>query len=168
MADDDKDLDLDVVEEDKPKSKLMLIIIIVVVVLLGGGGGAFFVMSSGGEEGMEGEGGEEEVRKQAIYLPMKPPFVINYTVRDRQRYAQINVSLMARDDYIIEALQRHMPLIRNNLVSSFSALEFEEVQTVEGKEMMRETALEEIQSILMEEVGEPGLEQVLFTNFVIQ
>ncbi|MBV1883792.1 MAG: flagellar basal body-associated FliL family protein [Pseudomonadales bacterium] len=167
MADDDKDLDLDVVEEDKPKSKLMLIII-VVVVLLGGGAGAFFFLTAGGEEGEEGEESAEEVRKQAIYMPMKPPFVINYTVGSRQRYAQINVSLMARDDFIIEALQRHMPLIRNNLVAAFSAIEFEEVQTTEGKEMMRETALEEIQAILTEEIGEPGLEQVLFTNFVIQ
>ena len=170
MADDDKDLDLDVAEEEKPKSKLMLIIIILVVLLGGGGAAAFFLMSSGGGEGGEmGEDGEiVEVRKPAIYLPMKPPFVINYASKGRQRYAQINVSLMARDSAIIDEMMRHMPLIRNNLVAVFSSQEFEEVITTEGKESMRDLALEEIQAILMEEVGEPGLEKVLFTNFVIQ
>jgi flagellar FliL protein len=169
MADEDKDLDLDVVEEEKPKSKLMLIIIVVVVVLLlGGGAAAFFLMSSGEEEMSEEEMSPEAMKKSAIYVPMKPAFVINYTSHGRQRYAQIDVSLMTRNDLAVDTLQRHMPLIRNNLVAVFSAQDFEEVKTTEGKEAMRDLALEEIQAILVEEIGEPALEKVLFTNFVIQ
>ena len=69
---------------------------------------------------------------------------------------------------IIESLESNMPLIRNNLVTVFSSQEFSELQTPEGREILREAALETAQNILIEETGEEGLEQVLFTDFVIQ
>ncbi|MBL4795767.1 MAG: hypothetical protein JKY24_09795 [Pseudomonadales bacterium] len=101
---DDKDLDLDVTEEEKPKSKLVLIVIVLVVVLAGGGAAAFFLMSGGGGDDEDFEEGEvAEVKKVAIYVPMKPAFVINFMVGGRTRYAQIDVTLMTRDGYVVDA-----------------------------------------------------------------
>ncbi len=37
-----------------------------------------------------------------------------------------------------------------------------------GKDILRQQALDEVQRVLEEETGEPGVEQVLFTNFVMQ
>ncbi|VAX05680.1 hypothetical protein MNBD_GAMMA19-792, partial [hydrothermal vent metagenome] len=38
----------------------------------------------------------------------------------------------------------------------------------EGKETLREEALEVVQQILEEETGDPGIEAVYFTSFVMQ
>ena len=169
MADGDvKDLDLDV-EDEKPKSKLMLFVIIGVVVLLGGGAAAYFLlMSDSSESESAAEAEQVSTKAPAIYLPLKPPFVVTYMAGSRQRFVQITVSLMTRDEEAVGAIEQHMPLIRNNLVTVFGLQEFEELKSQEGKEAMRQAALEEIQMIIEEELGKPGVEQVLFTNFVIQ
>lgn len=153
--------------EEKPKSKMLLIIIIALVVLLIGGGVAAFLMMSGGEEETAAES-SEPAQMPAIYFDFKPPFVVNYKWKNRQRYVQISLSMMTRDDSVIATLQKHMPLVRNNLVMILSAQDFEVLRTPEGKEALRQSILEELQKIMTDETGEPGVEQVLFTNFVMQ
>lgn len=154
--------------EEKPKSKMLLIIIIAVLVaiLVGGGVTAFFLMS--GDDGAEAEEVGDVAQAPAIYYELKPPFVVNYTWKGRQRYVQIGVAVMTRNEAVIGAIQKHMPLVRNNLVMVFGSQEFEGLRTLEGKEMLREKALEEVQTIVSEELGEPGVEKILFTNFVMQ
>ena len=61
-----------------------------------------------------------------------------------------------------------MPAIRNALVMLLSGQSFETLQTPEGKEALREQALVKIQEVLQQEIGKPGIEQVLFVNFVMQ
>ncbi|MAR90586.1 MAG: flagellar basal body-associated FliL family protein [Pseudomonadota bacterium] len=163
MADEENNTE----EQAKPKSKLMLIIIIVLVVLLIGGGVAAFLMMSGGDDSAE-EVAAEPTQQPAIYFDFKPPFVVNYQWKGRQRYVQISLSLMTRNPAAIETINTHMPLVRNNLVMILGSQDFEMLRTPEGKEALRQSILEELQKILTEEMGEPAVEQVLFTNFVMQ
>ncbi len=171
MAEEEKELDLDVEEEAKPKSKL-IIIIVVVVLLLGGIGAAVMLLMGGDDE--EESSSEEvpaeelEVKTPAIYIPMKPSFIVNFATPGAQRFLQVEVNLMTRNPAVVNVVEQHIPLIRNNFIALFSAQEFEEVATTEGKEALRQAALEEIQNIINDEMGEPGIEQVLFTAFVIQ
>ena len=174
-------------EQEKPKSKMLIIIIAVLVVLLIGGGVAAFFMLSGGDEPVTEES-SEPTQKPAIYFDFKPPFVVNYQWKGRQRYVQISLTVMTREPAAIDLINTHMPLVRNNLVMVLGAQDFETLRTTEGKEMLRQTMLEEIQKVLMEESGGapaaagaeggdtglmagsgvPVIEQVLFTNFVMQ
>lgn len=120
-------------------------------------------------EGQEGaDEPEEPVKQPAIYYPLKPAIIVNFEARGRQRYLQADLTLMARDELVIEAVELHMPMIRNALVLLFGGQLYEELQTAEGKELLRQQALESVQMLLEQEIGEPGVEQVLFTNFVMQ
>ncbi len=121
------------------------------------------------EQALEEAEAEPSSSKQpAIYYPLKPPIIVNYQARGRQRFLQIELTLMARDDYAIDAIETHMPMIRNGLVMLLSGQVYEDLQTAEGKELLRQRALEEIQQLLQQEIDKPGIEQVLFTNFVMQ
>ena len=163
MADDDKK------GEDAPKSNKMLIIIIIVLILvLIGGGAAAFFMLGGDKDASKESDVSTPTNAPAIYYDLKPPFVVNYSWKGRQRYVQINLAVMTRKEAVVAALQKHMPLVRNNLVQIFGAQDFEGLRTPEGKEIMRQAALEDLQKILVDETGEEGIEQVLFTNFVMQ
>lgn len=128
--------------------------------------GAEEVTSATGEEA-PAEAIEPESKK-AIYYPLKEKFVINYNVRGRQRFLQAEVNLMFRDNDVAKAIEQHMPRIRNDLIMLFSGQEFEDLQTPEGRELLRQDAVRQVRRILEEETGEPGVEQVLFTSFVMQ
>jgi flagellar FliL protein len=94
--------------------------------------------------------------------------VVNFKQGTRTRYLQVGVNLMSKDPDGVKAATTHLPLIKNNLIMLFSGQEFEALQTPEGKEALRQSALQEVQKILQEKIGKPGIEQVLFTDFVMQ
>ncbi|MBL4832879.1 MAG: flagellar basal body-associated FliL family protein [Pseudomonas sp.] len=153
-----------------PKSKKKLLILIgaaFLAVLLSAGGAAYFLM--GGEEQPEEEAADAAPTKQvALYQPMDPAFVVNYTHENRRRYMQVNVVLMGRDPQKMAAVGQHMPLLRNELVLQFSSEEFASLFTPEGKEALRDRATLAVQSTLEKELGDPVIESVLFTNIVLQ
>lgn len=133
-----------------------------------------------------------------IYYPLKPNFTVNYDVNGRQRFLQAELTLMYRDETLVKTLELHMPAVRNGLVMLLSNQTFDELQTQEGKEKLRADALKTIQDIITKErtaatnvdkdddeeekpaekakgkskekpkKAEPNIEQVLFTNFVMQ
>ena len=75
---------------------------------------------------------------------------------------------MARDQDVIDAVEEHRPLLRNNLLLLFSAQTPESIGSPEGKEELRREALTEVQTTL-EELGEPAaVEDLYFTSLVVQ
>ncbi|WP_054112604.1 flagellar basal body-associated FliL family protein [Marinagarivorans algicola] len=155
------------------KKKLIFLIILAVVLVGLSVGGTIVALKvlSPPPEAVDSEAVEEaveEVKAPAIYYPIKPSVVVNYDHKGRQRYAQVDVTLLIRDPAIVSAIELHAPTIANALVLTIGGQNYEEVQTAEGKELLRQECLQEIQKILEEEVGSVGVEQVLFTNFVMQ
>lgn len=152
--------------EEKKKSKLPLIIGLVVV-LAGGGAGAWF-------SGLLGGGEEEEVKKvdvsqlPAQYVYLKPEFISNYIIDGRSRYMRIEVVAMTRDDEVVLALDQHMPTVRNQLVMLFGNTDYEALKTHEGKLALQQAALSEVQTVMKKEIGNDGVEQILFMDFVLQ
>lgn len=104
----------------------------------------------------------------AIYYPLKPPIVVNFSVKGRQRFLQAELTLMTRDIDVVSAIELHQPMIRNALLLLMGGQAYAELQSAEGKELLRQQSLQEIQRLLNQEIGKPGIEQVLFTNFVMQ
>jgi flagellar FliL protein len=104
----------------------------------------------------------------AIYYPLKPQLNVNFSVRGRQRTLVAELTFMTRDESIISAIELHQPMIRNALIMLIGGQSYEELQTAEGKELLRQQCLQEIQRLLEQEVGKSGIEQVLFTSFVMQ
>jgi len=125
-----------------------------------------------GDEGSDEEGTEEEEGEgeslPAIYLPIDPAFVVNFASQGKARFLQVTVEVMTRDPVMPDQIKLHMPVIRNNLMLLFSSQSYDGVSTLEGKETLREEALEVVQQILEEETDDPGIEAVYFTSFVMQ
>ncbi len=158
-------------EGGKSKKKLIIIVAIVIIVSIGLSIGAtlFFLNGDDSEDGgAEGDAPVEEVKLPAVYLDIKPPFVVTYDVSGKQRYMQVFVSAQSRDQASLDAMELHMPLIRNKLIMLFSAEDFEKLQTPEGKESLRASSLALINEMLEKESNGSSIEQVLFTNFVMQ
>lgn len=104
----------------------------------------------------------------AVYYPLKPPLMVSFSVRGRARFVQAELTLMTRDPSVISTVELHQSMILNALNMLIGGQSFEELQTAEGKELLRQQCLQEIQRLLQKEIGKPGIEQVLFTSFVMQ
>jgi flagellar FliL protein len=120
---------------------------------------------SGGHGGGHGEPAAGQV---PTYQPLDPPFIINFEDQGMLRYLQIGLSVMSRDKEVIDAVNNNMPQIRNDLILLFGNQKMEILNSSEGKEKLRAQALELVQTILDREIGEPGVEAIYYTAFVMQ
>ncbi|VVP23413.1 flagellar basal body-associated protein FliL [Pseudomonas fluorescens] len=158
------------VKEPATKGKIKLIILIVVALLLAIGmsvGATWYFMHNAQSKPAAAE--TAVVGKQpAIFEPMAPAFVANYNQNGRQRYMQVSITMQGRDQAELEALKVHMPVIRNNLVMLFSGQDFTALATPVGQEMLRQKATASVQEVAQKELGKVVIEQLLFTNFVLQ
>jgi flagellar FliL protein len=110
----------------------------------------------------------EEIKGPALYFPLRPALIVNYNAKGRQRFLQTEISIMTRDEDVVAAVELHMPMIRNNLIILFSGQTYNELQTDEGRQLLKQDSLKELQNIMQQVIGKPGIEKVLFTNFVMQ
>lgn len=148
---------------------------IVFVLLIGLGTGLFLAGAlDGNGDGIETTPLDEEVdeegepREPALYYEMDPAFVVNLDMGQRSRFLQVKVELMARDEAVINAVDRHMPRIRNSLLLLYGEVDAEKVATRAGREALQEESRQQIMQVLEAE-GEPAeIESVFFTNFVMQ
>ncbi|AVO57924.1 flagellar basal body-associated protein FliL [Pseudomonas chlororaphis] len=154
----------------KGKLKLILLIVLALLLAIGLSVGAtwYFMHSSAQSKPAETAEAASSVKPAAIYEPMAPAFVANYTQNGRQRYMQVSITLLARNQADLDALKVHMPVIRNNLVMLFSGQSFDTLATPVGQEMLRQKATASVQEVAQKEVGKVVVEQLLFTNFVLQ
>lgn len=152
-------------------SKLIMIVVIAVLALGGGGAAWFFLLADAGN----GNGNGEDVAEAAPrtqgpvhYSNLSPSFIVNFPHQGRQRFLQADLTVMARDEAALDAVQQHMPIIRHNLISLFNAQLLLVFEDPSGIEQLRRMATEEVRQVLRDEIGRPGIEEVLFTSFVMQ
>jgi len=179
MADEDDEAEGEPGEDSKPaasgKKKLILLIVLGLLIAglsVGGTLVALTFLSPRNPELSSEDAVNEDAGppppSPAIYYPLKPAIVVNFDVKGRQRYLQAELTLMTREDDVVSAIELHMPMIRNGLVLLIGGQLYESIQTAEGKELLRQQCLQELQRLLQQEIGKPGVEQVLFTNLVMQ
>lgn len=179
------------VEAAARKKKLLLLAAIGVVLLLVAGGGTWFALrllssdkttpaevkaaesapaeaTKNGKPAKDAATKEKPEHKVALYDVLDKPFLANYEVAGKQHYLQLSLAVMARDEEAINAANTHMPLLRNRIVMLLSGEVFEQLQTDDGRVQLQKKLLAAMQEILKKETGKPQIEQVFFTNLVMQ
>lgn len=151
--------------------KKMLILGGIGLVLVGAGvfAGMTFL---GGDEPAEDSAVAEEATPAsgpALYTSLHPPLVVNFKdSAGDSHFMQMTMEVMARDQNVINSVREHAAVIRNNLILLYSGAIYDEITTRAGKEKMLEDGLAEVQKVMTEQIGEPGVEAVYFTALVIQ
>ena len=106
----------------------------------------------------------------ARYFLLAPTFVANFghASNGRLQYLKADVTLRISSDEAEAALKHHSPYLRNSLVLLFSRQDDDAVVSPEGREQLRRDALEAVRTILVQEEGKPYVEDLVFSNFVVQ
>ena len=161
-----EELNLD--EEGKKSGGKMIILIVVAVLLV--------VASIGGTLYFSGALNKKEEEKKDIlaelnptlYLKLEPEFIVNFSGDQEVSYIQVEIALMARQQYFLDQVTANMPAIRHQILLILSGQKYSELRTSEGKNKLRESILTMVQEIVGGTPKVPGIEAVHFTMFIMQ
>lgn len=180
------------------KLKWIILLVVLLLVLGAGGGAAYyFLVYKAGDQGAEGEHAEEGAGHAAspaeghggdaggaghggeggshagssqappIYHDLEP-FTVNMAASGPVRFLRLKVTIVTRDPAVIAALDKHMPMIRNDLLSLLGNQDQASLNTREGKDALRQELKKSIADALLK-VREPSwVDEILFTDFVMQ
>lgn len=177
--------------------KIIVLILILLLILGAGGGAAYYFFFRGapapadeaaGEQhapaaesgakhetkeeskhGSESEQGAEHGAAKAppIYHPLAP-VTVNIAPPSPVRFLRVNITVVTRSEPVIAAMDKHMPMIRNDMLTHLSTLTFDQVNSPEGKEKLR-ADLKTIISGILTRASEPsGIDEIIFTELVMQ
>jgi len=150
-------------------NKRKIVIIALVALLALGGGGAAFMLNGGDSEAATADAVDGATRGDPVYIALDPAFVVNFQDKSQHtKFLKAELNVVTYEDGVPEAVAKHMPAIRNDLVMLFSRQIYEDLLAQEGKEALRAEALAEVQAVIEKQTGKPGVEDLFFTSFVMQ
>ena len=109
---------------------------------------------------------EEAPGSGTLYVELSPSFITNY-IAPQIRHFKADVTLMVENNATADAVNRNQPYIRNNLVMLFSRQTEDALQSPEGRQHLKEEALQEVLNALEAESEPTGVKEVLFTSFIV-
>ena len=111
---------------------------------------------------------KKEPLEPAQYVPLDPPFVVSFDEEDGTRYVQLQIQAMARKEKTIEEVKKHSPALRNSFLFLLGSYKLTELTTLAGKEKLRADLTTKANEVLAKNGSEGQIEELYFTNFVIQ
>ena len=114
------------------------------------------------------EHGNPVSEKEALYLALNPPFVVNFTHLGTLRYLQISLEIMYHDQDLLDRVANKMPAVRNDLILLLSNQEYEKLNSLAGKEEIRKEMMLAINELIFDEGEDVDNGAIYFTNFVMQ
>ena len=173
MAKDELDAEVEAEESGGGKKKVIILAFAALLLIGGAIGGTLFVVggAEGDPEASADATSTEEVqitRGTPTYVDLKPPFTVNLNPDDPVGFLQISLQVLTYSDVVADELEKHKPLIRNNLVTLLGDQKSIELRAPEGKERLQKSVLSLVQSVI-DKYGSGGeVENVFFTSFVMQ
>jgi flagellar FliL protein len=160
------------------KKKLFIMIGAAVLVLVLGGGGAawFFLHGSGGAEAAnepakKDHGSDSKKKKKAEappeYLAIEP-FTVNLQPENGDQYLRIAFTLQVNGPEQVEVIKTNMAKVRSRVLLLLSGKKASEINTVEGKQQLAGEILAVVKAPFEAHGDDQEVEDVLFTEFIIQ
>lgn len=117
-----------------------------------------------------GDGAPEAIGGVVRYVELKPTFVTNFGVSDtgHMQYVKADVTVRVSNKDAEYAARYHLPALRNSLVLLLSRQDEATMASTAGRETLKAEALAELREVLAAEEGQPHIEDLMFTNFVVQ
>jgi len=111
---------------------------------------------------------EDEAVDNTEYYELSPPFVVNLKTDERRmRFLQVRIQILGSPD-AITAVTKHNAPLRDIIITGLSSQTRESINTPKKKKALQVKIQKEVETLLEELTGEPQIEGLYFTNFVIQ
>lgn len=147
-------------------SKKKLILLIVGGLVLVGAAVGGTLMLVGGDSSAEVV--EEPVKGDPVYVDLNPPFTVNLAPDDAVGFLQVSMQVLTFNSDVAAELEKHKPMIRNNLVILFGNQKSIDLRAPQGKDKLQKAALDVVQLVINESGSGGEVDNVFFTTFVMQ
>ena len=155
--------------ENAGGNKKIIFIILGALMLVGISVGLTIFLLSGSQDS-DSEVIEEQaeaVKGDPSYIELKP-FTVNLDPQDPVAFLQVTIQVLTYASDVESDLDDHKPLIRNNLTVLFGQQKSADLRSAEGKQSLQKKVLESIQQVV-DKYGSGGqVDNVFFSNFVMQ
>lgn len=113
------------------------------------------------------DGGDSAASNQ--FLAITPAIITNFGGPGPIHFLKVEITLrLSKDSDANKLVLHHMPHIRDVLIMLFSRQTEATLESMQGKEKLRQEALAAVQKVLEYEEGKKLVDDLLFTNFVVQ
>lgn len=102
------------------------------------------------------------------YLPLEPAFVVNIFDGGRTRFLQVQIQLKLSNMAQSETILHHESVIRHAMLMLLSGQKTMELYSSVGKERLRVKALKAVRAALKDKIKKISVDNLYFTNFIIQ
>ena len=102
------------------------------------------------------------------FIPLSPPIIVNIMDGQQVRHMQVIIEIKLVDPANSGKIDLHKGPIRHELILLLSSQAASTISSAIGKEQLRKDSLEAVQKVLQELEGDPIVEALYFTNFIIQ
>jgi len=102
------------------------------------------------------------------FIPLNPPIVVNIMDGEHIRHMQVIIEIKLIKEEDSSKIDLHKGPIRHELILLLSSQDAATISSAQGKEQLRNDALKAVQKVLQELEGDPIVEALYFTNFIIQ
>jgi flagellar FliL protein len=167
-------------QEEAPKKsngKLWLVILVAVVLMLGSGGffAWKFLLAAPNKANLlkkkigtqsSSVARKETEEKKPTLGPIQPleTFIVNLNSADGQRYLKATMSVELSDEAAIKEAATRTAQLRDAIIILLSSKTLEEINKLEGKEMLKREIVARVNGFLTEGKAK----RVYFTEFVVQ
>lgn len=102
------------------------------------------------------------------YYNIHPEFVVNFQNQSAPKFLMIEMTAATSDEKAKNAIDDHIPELRNNLLMMLGEQVSDDLETTEGKDALREKAFELVEEVVAKHYGPGRVTDVFFTRFVMQ
>lgn len=169
--------------------KLIIILLVVLILLLlaGGGGAAYYFLIYKQPTVEEGEGETEAATEtaaapapastpEAAPAPAVAAPLLYHPLEDLTvnlpsgpaRFLRVSLIVATPNPAVITALDKHMPMLRNDILAILAAQQFEVLNTPEGKDTLREALRQKLVQLLARASEPADVRDVLFNELIMQ
>jgi flagellar FliL protein len=127
---------------------------------------SFATISFAEDENGAEEGNIEEEQKQLAYFSLDPSLITN--IQSGGRYIRCDIQLLTQDEQNLEILDLYAPVIRHKLLLLLGDQDGTALDTPEGREVLRQKALEVASSVILAETGKNSVDDLFFTAFFVE
>jgi len=152
------------------KTVIIIVLAILMLFLVVVGGGFYFMWNKLSKLNPQGnapakDAAQEEPAKEEIgaLFPLDT-FIVNLGDTAESRYLKIEVSLELKTPEAVEEMNKRLPQIRDLFLTTLPTKKSEELQSVEGKQALKNEIIGRLNTML----GNELVSNIYFTDFVIQ
>lgn len=128
----------------------------------------FFINTAWAEEEETGAEAEEKPKETIAYVSLGDAMVLNLASTGKTRFVQFKADILVTGSDGETDVKNHLAAVRHALIMSYSGQTVENMRSAQSREEIRVAAVAKVKTLIEELSGNSGVENILFSSFLVQ